>query len=418
MDSRVHWLKQSFLDPDVEREYLAHVATEGRTHYRAATIVSVGLWMATIASDRQVGGTTANFHHLALLRFLIVPLLIPVILVGWTSPARFARLWHPAGWLGGALVVSTIVVMAATAPDPEAFGFQSGLTGYCIAMVALHALMPLSFVSANVLCVPASIAYFAVLTTRYDHPASIVGTWLFLANLLGATISLMLERNRRNVFHYGRMLSAERARSDALLMNLLPAPIAERLRIRAETIAESFDHATVMFADLVGFTPLAARLPPDRIVATLDQVFSRFDELAKHHGLEKIKTIGDAYMLVSGIPTPREDHAVAAADMAIAMRDLVASLPAVEGTRLSLRIGLHSGPVVAGVIGRTRPFYDLWGDTVNTASRMESHGIADGIQVTEAVHALIEARFVLEERGAIPIKGKGEMRTFLVTGRR
>jgi class 3 adenylate cyclase len=170
-----------------------------------------------------------------------------------------------------------------------------------------------------------------------------------------------------------------------------------------------------LFADIVGFTPLSAGLPPERVVAILDEVFSTFDALADEHGLEKIKTIGDAYMVAGGIPVPREDHCEAVADMALAMLAACASGRVAEAG-IRLRAGIDTGPVVAGVIGRRKFIYDLWGDTVNTASRMESHGIPGSIQVTEAVHRRLCDRYRLEPRGTVDVKGKGPMATWVLIG--
>jgi class 3 adenylate cyclase/NAD(P)-dependent dehydrogenase (short-subunit alcohol dehydrogenase family) len=210
-------------------------------------------------------------------------------------------------------------------------------------------------------------------------------------------------------------LAAAHARSEALLLNILPAPIAERLKSSAETIADSFDDVSVLFADLVGFTSLSAELPPPRIVKLLDGIFTAFDGISRDLGLEKIKTIGDCYMVVGGLPAPRSDHLDSAARAALAFREALEEHGRRSGVELQCRIGLHVGPVVAGVIGKHKFIYDLWGDTVNTASRMESHGIPGRIQCSDAVRSRLDGAFVFEERGEIDIKGKGRMRTsFLV----
>jgi class 3 adenylate cyclase len=211
-------------------------------------------------------------------------------------------------------------------------------------------------------------------------------------------------------------LHHEQQRSERLLLNVLPQPIAERLKQSNQPIADGFAGVTVLFADVVGFTALSERMPPADLVRVLNDLFSQFDQLAERHGLEKIKTIGDCYMAVAGIPTPRADHARAVADMALAMQGVIASFnPGVpDAPQLKIRIGINSGPVVAGVIGIRKFIYDLWGDTVNVASRMEFHGIAGQIQVSESTHALLHTEYVFEPRGSIPIKGKGEMNVFLL----
>ena len=206
---------------------------------------------------------------------------------------------------------------------------------------------------------------------------------------------------------------AEQA-NEELLNNVLPSSIAARLKKKEPTIADGFQNASILFADLVGFTPVSQKLTPDELVEMLDTIFSRFDELVDQYGLEKIKTIGDEYMVASGIPTPREDHAQALADFALAMRDSLTEYSETNGVDLRMRIGINSGPVVAGVIGKRRFLYDLWGDSVNTASRMESHGIPGEIQITEATRDLLDGQFTYVDRGVIDIKGKGPMQTYLL----
>ena len=209
----------------------------------------------------------------------------------------------------------------------------------------------------------------------------------------------------------------EQEQSERLLLNILPEPIAERLKQADSTIADSFAEVTVLFADIVGFTELASCFSPTQVVELLNQIFSAFDELSERYGLEKIKTIGDAYMVVGGLPTPRSDHTTAIAQMALDMQDVITKFNSHNNQTLSIRIGIHSGPVVAGVIGIKKFSYDLWGDTVNTASRMESQGIPDRIQVTETTYKLLKDKYLFEERGIIQIKGKGEMTTYFLIGK-
>ena len=206
------------------------------------------------------------------------------------------------------------------------------------------------------------------------------------------------------------------ARSERLLLNVLPRPIADRLRREPGVIADAHAEVSVLFADVVDFTPLTERTEPSRVVGVLDALFTMFDSLAADAGLEKIKTIGDAYMLASGLPEPRTDHAEAAADIALAMQRESERIGVDLGVPLALRIGIDSGPVIAGVIGRHKFSYDLWGDTVNTASRMESHGIPGRIQVSESTYRRLSSRYRFEPRGEIAIKGKGQVRAYLLVG--
>ncbi len=214
-----------------------------------------------------------------------------------------------------------------------------------------------------------------------------------------------------------RLLQLEQEKSERLLLNILPKPVAERLKQGQQVIADDFPSVTVVFADIVDFTSLAARMPAQDVVTLLNAVFSRFDWLAERHGLEKIKTIGDAYMAVGGLPTPFPGHAQAVAAFAL---DILQVLQGDEHTKhlLRVRIGIHTGPVVAGVIGTKKFIYDLWGDTVNTASRMQMVGNPNTIQVSEATYQHLKDAFVLEERGLIPVKGKGEMRVYYLLGKK
>lgn len=240
-----------------------------------------------------------------------------------------------------------------------------------------------------------------------------VRTVFFVLNVTGVSVTAYV------LLQYAvRARDAAYARSERLLLNVLPRPIVDRLRRSPEVIADAHEEVTVLFADVVDFTPFADRTEPERVVGVLNQVFTAFDDLAARHGLEKIKTIGDAYMAASGLPEPRPDHAEAMADMALDMRTAFEQLCRPLGVRLSLRIGMDCGAVVAGVIGRSRFIYDLWGDTVNTASRMESHGLPGEIQVTERLAARLEPRYVLQDRGEVEVKGKGRRRTYLLKGRR
>jgi guanylate cyclase len=213
-------------------------------------------------------------------------------------------------------------------------------------------------------------------------------------------------------------LRAEHERAEGLLLNILPGSIAERLKTSPQRIADQFSEASVLFADVVDFTPRAQQLTADEVVGLLDRLFSHFDNLAERYDLEKIKTIGDAYMVAAGVPEPRQDHARALAQLALDIVESMAPGGAVGDLGLQIRIGINSGPVIAGVIGHKRFLYDLWGDAVNTASRMESHGTADRIQITRATYELLHDEFICEARGTVPVKGKGEMETWYLVGRR
>jgi adenylate cyclase len=238
--------------------------------------------------------------------------------------------------------------------------------------------------------------------------------------LLKARINACLEKKRLRDQEqaYLKQLQAEQEKSERLLLNILPAPIAELLKQGHNTIADSFGEVTVLFADIVDFTKLSAHISATELVNKLNEIFSAFDRLTRKHGLEKIKTIGDAYMVVGGVPVPRPDHAAAIAEMALDMQLAMAQFNAVSAEPFRIRIGINTGPVVAGVIGTHKFTYDLWGDTVNIASRMESQGIAGSIQVAPATYQLLRDMYQFEERGEIDVKGKGAMVTYWLTGRK
>jgi adenylate cyclase len=248
-----------------------------------------------------------------------------------------------------------------------------------------------------------------------QHAASIptpVADAFFVLNITGVSLTAYL------LLQYAvRARDAALASSERLLLNILPPAIAERLKHETGIIAESHDDVTVLFADVVDFTPFTERTAPERVVGVLDEIFSAFDALAERMGLEKIKTVGDAYMVVAGLPDPRPDHAAAGAEMALAMQEELGRLCGSLDLDLTIRIGMQSGPVIAGVIGRRKFIYDLWGDTVNTASRMESSGLPGRIQVTESVFERLRSAYGFEARGEVEIKGKGRLRTYLLSGR-
>ncbi len=246
--------------------------------------------------------------------------------------------------------------------------------------------------------------------------------WICVVSCLSVSLYDRLAHTEFNTRHAlneaYKQLQVEQERSENLLLNILPFPIAQRLKQQPTTIADSFTNAAVLFGDIVGFTELSGKIPPAELVQLLNQIFSQFDHLADQHGLEKIKTIGDAYMVVSGLPLPCQNYAEAIANMALDMRLTLEEFNQETGQHFQMRIGIATGPVIAGVIGLKKFIYDLWGDTVNIASRMESHGIANEIQVTEKTYRMLKNQYFFEKRGVIMIKGKGEMTTYLLKGKR
>src|SRR4028119_2236013 len=233
-----------------------------------------------------------------------------------------------------------------------------------------------------------------------------------LTHFVGIQMDITERKLAQEALHF------QQEQTEKLLLNILPEPIAQQLKLYPSTIADSFEEVSVLFADLVGFTEFSAHRSATQTVEFLNVIFSKFDQLADRHGLEKIKTIGDAYMVVAGLPTPRKDHAEAIAEMALDMQQSIAKVSAETGIPFNIRIGINSGPVVAGVIGLKKFSYDLWGDTVNTASRMESKGIPGAIQIGRATYERLRHKFRLEKRGIIEVKGKGEMITYLLQSKK
>lgn len=345
-------------------------------------------------------------------------------LEGWVDLAAAAAslvflavLWRRPGWFFGvvnaALAALLIEVLAATVVDgglvPSEMIVLFGLLAVVGALILLRLRDAFWW----------SIAFLATLGLGVVLP-----TWIepledpewseggIAVTILGVTVFVFA-----GMAYFVRQRDRFQAESDDLLHNILPDEIAKRLKAGRGMIADDCDAASVLFADVVDFTPMSADLSPAELVGLLNTLFSAFDAFVDELGLEKIKTVGDAYMVASGVPKPRPDHADAIADLALRMRDHTRDHE-VGGRRLRLRIGINSGPVVAGIVGTHKFAYDLWGDVVNTASRMESTGLPDSIQMTSATHALIRDRFVCEPRGTVPVKGKGTMETYLLVARR
>jgi adenylate cyclase len=402
---------------------------------RAALLARIG---ADARDDEELRQKKALLVVLALL-ILPVSVLWGSLYLGFGSPVGVVPYVYFAVSLGSLVVFARTrrfqpflvtqlldILLTTTAGQMLVGGFlPSGGVGLWGILAPLGALVFLElrqavrwFVAFLVVFVLTGLAG-EVLFSDADLPVWFTSTMLAL-NVIGtASIAFTLLASfahQRNAALTA--LRAEQEKSELLLLNILPRPIAERLKAEPQTIADHFAAASILFADVVDFTPLAQRLPPAEMVGILDQLFSRFDALVDRHGLEKIKTIGDCYMAAAGVPNPGPDHARRAALLALAMRDVVAT-PAVAGQPgLELRIGINSGPVVAGVIGTKRFLYDLWGDAVNMASRMESHGTPGEIQITLATYELLKDEFVCRRRGSILVKGKGEMETWYLVGSR
>jgi class 3 adenylate cyclase len=350
-------------------------------------------------------------------------LVIHLELVGMTISIAFAALTL-FGWFARVAQPVTAAAMFAIGAQSSAVTLllphpfdAMGLSSVVIVILATFTCMRLRFVWATTasLAIAAACAFEQALFGAFERPHILAASvYLATALVLGMFVAWLLEKLVRNDFLQTRSLDEERQKSERLLLNVLPVSIAARLKAGESAIADSFGEATVLFADVVGFTPLAATMKPEALVALLNDMFVAFDGIAARHGLEKIKTIGDAYMAAAGLPEPRTDHAALAVQAALEMLQAVKKLNEERGVKLDLRIGVHSGPVVAGVIGRSKFAYDLWGDTVNTASRMESHGVPGQVQVSAETRARLGDRFRFVERAGLQVKGKGAMSAFLV----
>jgi len=226
------------------------------------------------------------------------------------------------------------------------------------------------------------------------------------------TLNSEIEHQRTLIQQQHQQLELERQKSEDLLLNILPRSIAQRLKEDQSVIADYFHSTTVLFTDIVGFTMLSENLSPSELVQFLNKIFTSFDNLVEKYQLEKIKTVGDAYMVAGGFPEPRLDHVEAIADLALEMQDSMVRFHTEKNQSVSMRTGIHTGPAVAGVIGIKKFIYDVWGDTVNTASRMESHGIGGQIQVSHATYKVLKDKYILKKRGSIEIKGKGKLTTY------
>jgi adenylate cyclase len=322
------------------------------------------------------------------------------------KPRRFALIINLL--LGTVFVVGLIKIAL--------FGglLESGLVVIYNLAIVFAALLALGFRAASwwFAAFVASVIYAASIHNRIDpvykpRPTSVAAFNLIAFGVLTFVVTVYFVRQRDRF----------QKQSDDLLHNILPDEIAVRLKGNSSMVADSFESASVLFADVVDFTPMSAGMSAADLVTLLNRIFTTFDAFVEELGLEKIKTVGDEYMVASGVPVPRRDHAEAVADLALRLRDHVATNE-FEGRRIRLRIGINSGQVVAGIIGTHRFAYDLWGDVVNTASRMQSEGVPGSIQISRSTFSLVEDRFVCERRGLIPIKGKGEMDTYILVSRR
>ncbi len=326
---------------------------------------------------------------------------------------NYRRIWQLA--ISTAILCSGLVWVIHRALVEDDARPDWGYAGNMLILIFAYILSRLQFRYAALVGVALIVMHNvgAFLFTNETTTDVIFGDFfLLITAFIGTVGAYVLERSTRLLFLRERELDRERGRSEGLLRNILPEQIADRLKQRDPAtehghIARAYDEVTVVFADLVEFTKQSGTTDPPEIVAVLDEVFTRFDEIAERCGLEKIKTIGDAYMAVAGVPEPREDDVEVAAQMALAIRDAIAQVRWPSGDPMRVRIGMATGPAVAGVIGQRKFAYDLWGDTVNTAARLESNGVPGEIQVSESVYRELGDRYVFSDVHVVNLKGKG-----------
>lgn len=414
-----HVLTLRFASRSLEAAFLADFFRRNLAAIRAGYVLGMLLWVVWGLIISPYLNDQRTFDVVVRYGILIPILVVPFAL---TFTRFYARRWE-AITLAVLLAQGLVwVLYAALIKDmPLDFGY----VGVILVMTFSYTLVRLRFILVTVLSAIVATGYLvAVLALAVPDARRllIAGFYLLSFWFLGVIGSYTLERSSRLLFLRERQLDRERLRSDGLLLNVLPQVIVDRLKLQqAEAgrvrIADGFGDVSVLFADAVGFTEQAERIAPDNLVDALDTLFTRFDELADRHGLEKIKTAGDAYMAAAGVPVPRADHAVAAAEMALAILETVRDARWPSGDPIEVRIGIAAGPVVAGVIGRRKFAYDLWGDTVNLASRLESQGEAGRILVSEGVADRLRGRFRFGPFHLVDLKGKGPTAACFLLGR-
>ena len=365
----------------------------------------------------------ALLHEAWAIRYgLSVPMFAVVLPLMWT---RFYERWHRPALLLFAVTISAVVLSLGAIADGEAAVLQ---TSWAPLFVVLGPFIARLNVACQLAYAIVTVILYNTLTLALGHHSVVVSVSINMAilsmGLIGVLVARQMEQQAHEVFLQGRTiqtqmeaLDAEKQKSDALLLNVLPAAIAERLKKENRPIADGFQDVSVLFADIVGFTRLSERLAPEALVGRLNEIFSAFDDLLDRFRLEKIKTIGDAYMVVGGL-NGGKDHALALAELALDMLARIRELSVQFKEDFSVRIGINTGPVVGGVIGKKKFIYDVWGDTVNIASRMESTGSPGAVHVSHETYLRIRTMYVFEDRGEIEVKGKGLMRTWLIKARR
>jgi class 3 adenylate cyclase len=409
----VHPWSLRFVDDGLERQYQVAAGAESLVGLRVAAVASAVQWVIGI---------------------VIVPLATPVppdivtpacvVIAAFSALVAIASMWTRTLNAQHAVLASVLSVnglgllyLASMGGILPGYGLTAVMLPFAYAFLArtrfIHGVLTLIVIGLG----------FAFAAANWRGESVVGDAYLFLAAAFGALVALrIIEASGRRVFHQAReiaeqqrALELEKAKSDRLLLNVMPASVSNRLRDGATVIADEYPAVTILFSDIVGFTGLAARLTPGEVIRFLSELYTGFDELATERGLEKIKTVGDSYMAAGGLPEPLIDHAARVVDMGLAMID-VAARPASGRPAVRLRIGVHSGPAVGGVIGTSKFAFDVWGDTVNVASRLESQGQPDRVHISDATWEAVRHRFDCETQGTLDLRGRGRMTTYLVVG--
>ena len=399
---------------DLEKAYQEeHIA-------KTLLIHRIMIWTAVIAFVLfhifDQGMADDVVRRLTVIRFgIFIPLLLAML--AWSYHPFYKKIFN---WMSSLSVIlaGLCVIIVQLVVDPTVFAIFN--TSLLLIIFSGYTLARLRFVFAVWTgWFLFSVYTFVAIFYAHNDPLTVAMSCAFVvfANVIGMISAYYTKQFVRRDFVQRLMLDEARERSDTLLYNILPISVADRLK-RGELVADSFSDASILFADIVDFTLWSSNRKPQEVLTALNIIFSRFDALVDEYDLEKVKTVGDAYMVVSGVPTPRKDNVRVIAEMALSMQKVCAELRSQGDLPFSIRVGIHCGPVVAGVIGNKKIIYDLWGDTVNVASRMESTGASDRIQASDLIYEKIRNEYEFEKRGSIPVKGRGEMVTYWLNDRK
>jgi class 3 adenylate cyclase len=414
---RLDRLRLRFRDPALESAYRADRFRHDLGNIRFAFLAGIALWITwgLLLRPRMLALSDQRLD--LLMRFGVF---IPMLVVGFglTFTRFFGRVWE---WVSVAIAAATLLFWVLYVSRISTLPLEYGYVGVILITAFTYTLLQLRFVLVALVTAIGIGAYLPyAFTAQYVDPASLVLSILYLVSfgMLGGLAAYRMERFTRQLFLRERQLDSERARSDGLLLNMLPEAIVEQLKTSSGgRIAQSFDHVSVFFADAVGSTEQAARSSPEEFADALDALFRRFDEIADRHGLEKVKTIGDAYLAVAGAPTPVADHADAAVGMAVDILSDAGTLSWPSGDPIVVRGGIATGPAVAGVIGDRRFAYDLWGDTVNLASRLEVSAEPGRFLVSETTASHLPDRYNFGPSETLEVRGRGPTTVRVLLGR-